>query len=532
MENKKFLDVILEFFILPSSSIEKELIKRDMVDYDYEIIRKSIDSRKNVRIFYRLKISLPIKIANKLLIQKRVLEYKENFQIEIPKIKIKKLVYVIGAGPSGLFAAYYLLLSGVKVILVEQGKSVEEREKDISIFFKNAELNEFSNIQNGEGGAGTFSDGKLGTRVKSPIKSWIYQKLVDFGAPEEILYLSKPHIGTDKLKNVIKSFRKELIHLGCDVRFNTELIDFDDVDRGVSTVYLKNTKSNEVVVEKCASLFLGVGNSSRKIFKLLKLKNIDLELKPIAVGYRVIHPQKTIDKNQYGSSFGMYKLPASEYALTSRVGNDNIYSFCMCPGGYVVNSTSEKNSSVSNGMSNYSRSSGYANSAVVVNINPEFFNNDIESAINFQRKIEKRGYDIGGSEYGLPSMDFGKFVSGKAVLSKNSSIKKSVFPFFSLKKDIKDIYTGYEFINKDIKQSLYFWNKKIKKWGDEGLLVVGPETRTSSPVRILRGDNCQSTNLRGFYPIGEGAGYAGGITSSAIDGVKSAIEFVKNIDIS
>ncbi len=537
MENEKILAVVVEFFAHPKVSLEEELKKRNLDKFDREIIRKSIDSRQSIRILYRVKLLLPEKMATEMIALKKAEFYENPFDMEIEKKESDDKIFVIGAGPSGLFAAYHLLLSGKKVVLIEQGKRVEDREKDVSVFWNDKRLNEFSNIQNGEGGAGTFSDGKLGTRVKSPIKTWIYKKMVDFGAPEEIMYLSKPHIGTDKLKVVMINFRQELINLGCEIRFNTQLIDIDVSNEKINSIVLKNTENGTEIAEKCDNLFLGIGNSSRRIFELLMRKNIATELKPFAVGYRVIHFQKTIDENQYGFGYEKYNLPASEYALTNKINENSVYSFCMCPGGIVVNSASENNTNVTNGMSNNKRDSGFANSAIVVNINPDFFGNDVKKAILFQQEIEKRGYDISGS-YNLPAMEFSKFIGDKKFAKNVNIIEKiekqqkagkqmAVEPSFILKNNLKDLYSDYDFINNSIAKSLGFWDRKIKKFGSDGLIVVGPETRTSSPIRILRDETFESINIKGLYPIGEGAGYAGGITSSAIDGVKASMAFVK-----
>ncbi len=435
----------------------------------------------------------------------------------------KMHVVVVGAGPAGLFAALYLVKSGVHVTVVERGSDVDERQKIVRCFFYGGELNENTNVQFGLGGAGTFSDGKLTSGISSPLTHTVFRQLVRSGAPEDILTSSLPHVGTDRLVCVVADMRDEILHNGGEFIFNAEVTDLL-LDKGsVKGVRLDNgiTLSADKVVLAC-------GHSARDTFRLLNALGAELTFKPFAVGVRVEHSRKFINLAQYGSLFATHRdLPAASYKLVMNGDTHSCYSFCMCPGGVVVAAASESDGVVVNGMSNYARNDANSNSALVVNVTAEDvasygYGNGPFAGVNFQRELERRAFILGGGKYIAPAQNVTDFLANRTSTSFDVSPS---YPRGVKSADLRTIFP--EQITRTLCEGLECFDRKIRGFGTNGVLTA-VESRTSSPVRIVRGDNLQS-NLKNLYPVGEGAGYAGGIVSSAVDGLRIAMRIVDEI---
>ncbi len=424
---------------------------------------------------------------------------------------------VVGMGPCGLFTALILAQMGFKPILIERGKSVHERAKDTFRFWRTSELNTESNVQFGEGGAGTFSDGKLYSQVKDPgfLGLKVKQEFVAAGAPAEIIYVSKPHIGTYKLVTMVEKMRSKIIALGGEIRFQTRVEELNiDENRQVTGV----TLSDGEVIDS-PYVVMAIGHSARDTVQMLHDKGVHLEAQSFSMGFRIEHKQEMIDKDRFGINAGHPILGAADYKLVHHCKNGrSVYSFCMCPGGVVVAATSEKEAVVTNGMSQYSRSERNANSAIVVGIAPSDFNNDPLQGIALQRKWERNAYIMGGSNYDAPAQMVGDFLAaGKGKPFEN------VEPSYKPNVKMTDLSEALpEFAIAAIREALPAFAKKIRGFDSKDAMLTGVETRTSSPVQIKRGNDFQSINTKGLYPGGEGAGYAGGILSAGIDGIKIA----------
>lgn len=496
--------------------------------FNYNINKRSIDSRKKDKMIYFIySVDVEIDDENRFLgitdVDKIIIDH-----YKIPKLKNKKNIeinpIVVGSGPSGLFCALILAEAGMKPIIFEKGSNIEKRIEDVNTFWNKGILNVNSNVQFGEGGAGTFSDGKLTTLIKDKnnrIKK-IFQEFVDCGAPKDIIINNKPHIGTNILRNVIINLRKKIISLGGQFFFNTQVID----------LLIKNNKAYGIITsdkEKVLSDFIiiAIGHSSRDTFKLLLDKNIKIEQKSFSVGLRIEHPREYINKLQYGKYFNDNVLGAAEYKLSYKCSNNRgVYTFCMCPGGFVVASSSENNSVVTNGMSNYNRNAENSNSALLVSVTPnDFSSKDPLSGVEFQRNIEKLSFNKKYS-YMSPVQTLGDFMIDKESF-KFSDVKPSYKPGFYYR-NLNDIFPKY--IIKSLKDGIINFEKKFKGFMLKNAVLTAPETRSSSPIRITRNDNFESVNCNGLFPIGEGAGYAGGITSSAVDGIKAAEKIIENIN--
>lgn len=480
------------------------------------INKRSIDARKKPVIYYVYEVDVTLNIKeNKFINNKNIIKMsKEDFSLIVKNSrKFEKRPIIVGSGPAALFCAYTMCLNGVKPIIIERGKKIEERKKDVEEFFKTGKLNENSNIQFGEGGAGTFSDGKLNTLVKhNSSQKKVFELFVQCGADESILYDSKPHIGTDVLEIVIKNFRNKLISLGTTFMFETTLTNLVIENNRITKIEVNNKEYLET-----DTLVLAIGHSARDTIKMLSAY-LKMESKAFAVGIRIQHPQKMISENQYGDVY-KYLEPAS-YKLTYQTKNGrSVYSFCMCPGGYVVNASSEKGKLAINGMSNSQRDAKNANSAIVVNINRDDFGTSLFNGLEFQRELEEKCYNLGK---GLIPVSLYKDFKENRV-SKEYSFVDPLFKGRTSFVNINEIFP--KFINDSLKEAIEYFGTKIQGFNRDDALIAAVESRTSSPIRILRNENLVSSVL-GIYPCGEGAGYAGGITSAAMDGIKVALKVI------
>lgn len=484
---------------------------------NFKIIKRSIDARKKPLIYYIYEVNLSFINEDFILENTKdinVLKTEEtNYQIGISGNKKMNNVCIIGSGPSGLMCAYNLAKLGFNPTIFERGKEIEKRVEDVNLFWEKGILNESSNIQFGEGGAGTFSDGKLNTLIKDKENrcKYVFELFVKCGAPEEILYDYKPHIGTDLLRNVIINLREEIKALGGKFNYSSELTDVFYDNEEICGIEINN---KEYIKTNC--VVLAIGHSARDTYRMLYDKKINMEQKPFAVGLRIMHSQELINLSQIGVKKHS-KLLEQSYKLTyTTKDNNGVYSFCMCPGGYVVNASSERNKLVINGMSNHSRESGIANSAIVVTINQSMFNNkDVFSGIKFQEELESKTYNLLN---GIIPVQMYKDYKDNIKTNNYKSIKpeiKGKYGFTNLRGLLPDN------LENNLVEAIEYFGSKIKGFSSSDALLCAIESRTSSPLRILRNDDLESS-VNGLYPIGEGAGYAGGITSSAIDGLKAS----------
>ena len=551
------------------SEIKRLVIKKLRISEErllkFSIYKQSIDARKKDDVKVVFSIDVEVKNENGFIKKNKdkdvlLIENSErksvNTLCNCAKVGLRSTdqkVIVVGAGPAGLMCALRLAKEGLKPILLERGEDVDSRLKSVEDFWKGKPLNPSSNVQFGEGGAGTFSDGKLNTMVKDRegYMKEVYRIFIENGADESILYINKPHIGTDKLKNIVKSIRKRIIELGGEVRFSAQVTDIilEKTDTGLTKpdAGLIKTDTNFNIPDcdikekskvkgviltdgtklECDKLVLALGHSARDTFEMLKSKGVYMEQKPFAIGVRVQHPRDFIDTQQYGE-FAKF-LPAADYKLTlTREGKRSVYSFCMCPGGYVVNASSEPGRLAVNGMSYSSRDGNSSNTAIVVSVSPvDYSGDDPLAGMYLQRKLEEEAYNANAGKITVQNLEDYAGETANSVCSPenffddNKPDCKGLWEYGDLNSFLPD------YITKSLLEAFPEFGKSIKGYNAKNTLLMGLESRTSSPVRICRGEDLQSVNVSGLYPCGEGAGYAGGITSAAMDGLKVADKILK-----
>lgn len=483
---------------------------------DFHIVRKGVDARRKPRVKLIYTISFML-VENTGLLSRinRIpgLEWQPERQPDVfTPHRTNQRIVIAGSGPAGLFTALRLAEYGLTATIIERGQPVEQRALDVQQFWRNGRLDPESNVQFGEGGAGTFSDGKLTCRSKDPLVPWILGRLTDFGAPPEIRYLAKPHIGTDRLRCVVSAIRKHLLECGFTIRFGCRLSDILVQDGAVSSVIV-----NGLEELGCDRLILAVGHSARDTYELLAERGVPLERKPFAMGLRVEHPQELIDRIQYGGARHP-TLPVADYAITynNAATGRSAYSFCMCPGGIVIGGASEEGGVVTNGMSGQQRNSPFANSALVVNVTTSDFGGDDPLAgVRFQRHWERQAFLAGGGGYHAPAQNLLAFLKQSGTTPVTSSYRPGI-----VTTELDPVLPG--FIIQTLREGIPEFGRKMRGFVSAEATLIGIESRTSAPVRVLRNEQFESIGLRGLYPAGEGAGYAGGIMSSAVDGARIA----------
>lgn len=482
---------------------------------EYKIVKESIDARDkgDIRFVYTVDFDVEQRQGTRKIALKP--DLKKNLSIapdmsyKAPKpgvLELKHRPVIAGFGSCGIFCALILAQQGYRPIVLERGKCVSERAEDVQNFWNGSALNTESNVQFGEGGAGTFSDGKLTTGIKDPRIHKVLSEFVSAGAPEEILYKNKPHIGTDLLRDVVANIREEIIRLGGEIRFSSKLVGIDAPSGKIRAVKVQEVLNGESYMLETENLVLAIGHSARDTFRYAHELGIQMSAKPFSIGVRIEHPQKMVDEAQYGKTKG---LPPAEYKLSHRCENGRgVYTFCMCPGGEVIMSSSQEGGVVTNGMSNHKRDSGTANSGLLVDVRvSDFDGDDVLAGVEFQEKYERLAYKNGGGRYAFPKTCWSKFRDG----DKDAKAVIDSLPSFAVE---------------SIREAMPYLGRKLKGFDDDNAVMKAVETRSSSPVRFFRDDNLQGS-IKGLYPAGEGAGYAGGITSAACDGIKVAEKIIE-----
>lgn len=494
--------------------IEKKLSNSVKIK-DYKIVKESIDARDKGDIKFVYTVDFDVEQgqgARKIRLKpdpKKNLSIAPDMSYKAPEPGVRELKnrpVIAGFGPCGIFCALILAQQGYRPIVLERGKCVSERAEDVQSFWNGGALNTESNVQFGEGGAGTFSDGKLTTGIKDPRIHKVLSEFVSAGAPDEILYKNKPHIGTDLLRDVVANIREEIIRLGGEIRFSSKLVGIDAPSGKIKAIKAEDVLTGESYTIETENLVLAIGHSARDTFRYAHELGIQMSAKPFSIGVRIEHPQKMVDEAQYGKTKG---LPPAEYKLSHRCENGRgVYTFCMCPGGEVIMSSSQEGGVVTNGMSNHKRDSGTANSGLLVDVRVSDFDSDNALAgVEFQEKYERLAYKNGGGRYAFPKTCWSKFRDG----DKDAKAVIDSLPSFAVE---------------SIREAMPYLGRKLKGFDDDNAVMKAVETRSSSPVRFFRDDNLQGS-IKGLYPAGEGAGYAGGITSAACDGIKVAEKIIE-----
>ncbi|MDE5753232.1 MAG: hypothetical protein K2H89_01610 [Oscillospiraceae bacterium] len=499
---------------------------------EIRIRKRSVDARKKERILFLLTLDVKAEGEKKILQKCRndkdiSLVQDQKYKIRICHQQNKKRPVVIGFGPAGMFCAYVLAKAGLRPIILERGCPVEERTEHVQNFKSSGILNPESNIQFGEGGAGTFSDGKLNTGIKDERIQFVLETFVQCGAPEEILWQAKPHIGTDYLIQVVKNFRRLLLTLGCEIVYHAKFVDFQtDSDQNLkSLVYMQDGQAHEIFTDHAV---FALGHSARDTMEMLHEKKIMLTQKAFAMGVRIEHLQKDINKALYGKFWNHPALGAADYKLAVHLRNGrSLYTFCMCPGGEVVPASSESGHLAINGMSNFARNGKNANSALLVGIQPGDFGSEHPLAgMYLQREIEKKAFLAAGGNYAAPVICVGDFLKHRNS-QKFGTVQPSYRPGTTFVSP--DAYLP-DFFCETLRQGIPELEKRIKGFAAPDAVLTGVESRSSSPVRMCRDENFQSMGFSGIYPCGEGAGYAGGITSAAVDGIKCAEAVIRDLE--
>ncbi len=510
LDNIKIYEDLTEDEVISKATKKNDIDRSDIIEAN--IVKKSIDARDKKNVHYNYAIDIKVKNESKY-------NYLKTIK-EIPKPiinKNRKSVYkpvIVGSGPAGLFCALTLIDNGYKPIIIEQGSSVDERMQYIKEYRETGHLNELCNVQFGEGGAGTFSDGKLTTGINSPYIKDVLNYFYKFGAPKEITYLSHPHIGTDNLITILKNIREYIESKGGEYYFNTKLI---NIKKKKEVLYLET--NNQQFETDC--LVLAIGHSARDTYKMLLDNKMDMVRKNFSVGVRIEHKQSMINESQYGT-YTKLNLPPAEYKLAYHGDERSCYTFCMCPGGEVIASASENGTIVTNGMSEYKRDKENANAALLVNVlTTDFTGKDPLAGMYFQEELEKKAYILGGSNGYAPVQRVEDFFNNRKT-SILGEIKPSYRPGYTFS-NLNEILP--EYVSKTLKEGIKYFDTKIKGFANPNAILTGVETRSSSPVTILRNEELES-NIPGIYPCGEGAGYAGGITSAAVDGIKVALKII------
>lgn len=520
---------------LPLSFTKKELQKQaakrlkipEAAIESVALVRKSVDARRKDAVKFICTADVCVENESKLFakLKDNKIQKVSPYKYILPTSKmLPQRPVIAGFGPAGIFAALILARAGQKPIVLERGACVEERQKQTENFWNNGILNTETNVQFGEGGAGTFSDGKLNTGTKDPRSHFVLEEFVKAGAPDCILTDAKPHIGTDRLPQTVCSIRKEIIRLGGEVRFNTKLTGVILKNGKLAAVRAKSQNGTEFILETC-HLILAVGHSARDTFYSLYSQGIHMQAKPFSVGARIEHLQSEINRAQYGDFAEHPALGAADYKLAVHLPSGRgVYTFCMCPGGEVVAAASEECGVVTNGMSRFARNGINANSALLVGVTPKDFGEEPLAGIEFQRSIENAAFKAAGETYAAPAQTVGDFLADNKSHSfgtVNPSYLPGVVPT-TLETCLP------RFVTESMRQGICFMGKRLSGFNSSQAVLTAPETRSSSPVRILRDDTCTADSLKGLYPCGEGAGYAGGIISAATDGIRCAEAVLKD----
>jgi len=513
---------------MPLSQIAAKRLKLPLSSVaEVTIVRRAVDARRKNNISFVYTLDVEVKLAEGQVLSrlKGDRDVRQKNEEPLPDLDrggvgLDHPPVVVGAGPAGLFAALRLAEYGYRPLVLERGRDVDRRSKDVARFWQTGEFDPVSNVQFGEGGAGTFSDGKLTTRVNDPRMSQVLEAFVAAGAPPEIKYLHKPHVGTDKLRQVVIKIRERIIALGGQVEFEAQVTDVDIQEGQIKALTINHSR-----YVPCTVVLLGIGHSARDTYVMLERRGMAMEAKPFAIGVRIEHPQEMIDRSQYGDLAGHHRLGAADYALVyqDRAAGRAAYSFCMCPGGQVVAAASEAGRVVTNGMSLFARDSGIANSALVVNVTPADFGSGILAGIEFQRRYEELAFAAGGGGYQAPAQSVGDFLAGKAG-HKGGLVMPSYRPG-TKRADLRRCLPDY--VAATLARALPVFGGSIRGFDHPGAIMTGVETRTSAPVRLVRGKDYMAQAVSGMYPIGEGAGYAGGIMSAALDGTNAAEAVIK-----
>lgn len=490
--------------------------------------KKSVDARKKNNIKFNCTVNVEFINGEEKYLKRCKLNNiskVEKYKYELPLAKkLKNRPLIVGFGPAGMFCGLVLAMCGQRPVIIERGRDVEKRAQDVSLFWTKGKFNPASNVQFGEGGAGTFSDGKLTTGIKDKRVEFILSQFVLAGAPEEIMYLSKPHIGTDNLRKVVKNIRERIISLGGEVRFEHKLV---EIEKGGNKIIGAKVENNGTTYEvETENIVLCVGHSARDTIEMLYNSGVKMSAKAFSMGVRIEHPQSMINKSQYGKFCKNRNLGAADYKLAVHLKNGRgVYTFCMCPGGSVVAAASEENMVVTNGMSEFARSNENANCALLVSVTPEDFKGESAiSGIEFQRKVEKKAFELGGKNYRAPVQLLGDFLKNK-ISKELGRVTPSYLPGYKFA-DLSKCFPSY--VTESLKQGILEMDNKIKGFAMEDAILTGAETRSSSPVKIDRKENLESVNVQGLYPCAEGSGYAGGIISAAVDGMKCAEAMLKS----